>query len=110
MNIPSNYQIHLFPGGALSMFSAVGFNLFNKENPVAMSFTTGFWSYAAAVEQARLGTVHNVLPTVTKDNLGISTLPEEKDWHLLEKADFLHYCDNETVTGFEIHDFPFDKF
>lgn len=92
------------------MFNGVGLNLFNKENPVCMQFLTGFWSYAAGQEQAKNGKVHNIFPTITKDNLAISALPEEKDWSLLPKADFVHYCDNETVTGFEIHEFPFHKF
>lgn len=36
-------------------------------------------------------------------------LCDAEEWKIEADAKYFHYCDNETIVGFEFHDFPFDK-
>lgn len=51
LNIPDNFTIFFFQGGASLQFSAVPLNLFgDTENPGANYLTTGTWSQGAIKE------------------------------------------------------------
>jgi len=111
LEIPDDFEILFFQGGSHLMFNSIGFNLFNTENPTCMNVVTGWWSFSTGSELSKYGTVHNVLPHVNRDNLAIHDVPAAKEWNVLPKADFVHYCDNETGTGFEFNEnFPYHLF
>lgn len=113
LEIPDDFEILFFQGGSHLMFNSIGWNLFNKENPTCMNMVTGWWSYSTGIELEKNGKVHNVLPHVTRDNLAIHDAPAvgAPEWDVLPKADFIHYCDNETGTGFEFNEnFPHELF
>ena len=38
---------------------------------------------------------------------GYTTLSD--DWNVDPNAKFFHYCDNETIQGFEFNTFPYEK-
>lgn len=107
LNIPDNYTIFLFQGGASMQFSAVCYNLLSdEEGQVANYLTTGTWSQGAIKEAAKFCTANEVA-----DNKGSSytTVAEPSEWKIDQNAKFFHYCDNETIQGFEFGTFPFEK-
>jgi phosphoserine aminotransferase len=76
-----------------------------KTHKKANYLVTGAWSEAAAQEAAKFGTV-NLVSAKAK---AFQTLPDPANWAVAEDADYFHYCENETVHGVEINNFPFDK-
>jgi phosphoserine aminotransferase len=110
LSIPDTHTILFFQGGSHLMFNATGMNLFSADNPIVNNLCTGFWSYSTADELRKMGTVHDVLPHIKKGNLAPHDLPDKAEWNVHPDADFVHYCDNETATGFEMHDLPADIF
>jgi len=111
LDIPDDFEILWFQGGSHLMFNSVGLNLFNVEDPKCLNLVSGFWAYSTGVELRKYGKVIDVLPKVTKDKLLISEL-KSTDYEVpAGKFDFVHYCDNETGTGFEFNgNFPYEKF
>ena len=68
---------------------------------------TGTWSQGAIAEAKKYCTAN-----VVADNkgTGYTTVADPSEWNIDPNAKFFHYCDNETIQGFEFSDqFPFDK-
>ena len=85
-------------------------NMFSHDKPICNNIVTGIWTLKAANEQSKYGLSHDVLGIVTPDEPLISSLPPTHKWDVRDDADFVHFCDNETATGFEFNDFPYDVF
>ena len=68
--------------------------------------TTGTWSEGAIAEAKKY-----CLPNEVANNKasGYTTVADFEDWNIDPNAKFFHYCENETIQGFELLDFPFDK-
>ena len=58
LKVPDEFEILFFQGGSHLMFSSVGWNLFDRKNPVMMNVCTGWWSYSTGSELANVGKVH----------------------------------------------------
>jgi phosphoserine aminotransferase len=110
LSIPDTHTILFFQGGSHLMFNSIGMNLFSRDNPIVNNVCTGFWSFSTEGEQQKMGKIHNVLPHIKKGNLAPANVPEPSAWDVNPNADFVHYCDNETATGFEMTDFPAEIF
>lgn len=41
-------------------------------------------------------------------DIGYTTIADSSEWKVDKDGAFFHYCDNETIQGFEFHDFPFE--
>jgi len=93
LNIPENYKIIFQQGGAYAQFSMIPLNLLGNQTKID-AIDTGNWSNKAMKAMAKYADV-NVLATA-KD-----TLPEESSLKFSEDAAFVHYCDNETISGVE---------
>ena len=92
------------------MFAGVPLNLFSTNQSVCNNVVTGWWTVSSAVEQNKYGRSHNPLPHINKDNLIVSTLPPVNEWDIRDDAEFVHFCDNETASGFEFNEFPYEGF
>lgn len=97
MNIPDNYQILFFQGGATGQFAAIPLNLLGNATS-ADYVQTGVWS-EKAVEEAQLYCDVNVVAN-TKHNR-YTTVPHQSSWQLNKNAAYLHYTPNETIHGVE---------
>jgi phosphoserine aminotransferase len=62
---------------------------------------TGGWSEKAAAEAKRLGSKVNVVFS-TKNSSHDGSLPDLTEWKFSDDAEFIYYCDNETVHGVEL--------
>ena len=88
-------------------FSAIPLNLFGDvEGPAANYLTTGTWSQGAINEAKKYG---NITEVANNKDLKYTTIAEPADWNINADAKYFHYCDNETIQGFEFAQFPYDK-
>lgn len=106
LEVPDTHQIFFFQGGASLQFSALVYNL-KHDDKGANYLTTGSWSEAAIKEAKKVGMQCNEVATNIPNKY--EWLAESDQWKIDDKAAYFHYCDNETIQGFEFHDFPFDK-
>ena len=67
--------------------------------------TTGSWSESAINEAKKFCTTNEVATNIPNKYAFIS---ESRDWKIEHDASYFHFCDNETIQGFEFHDFPFE--
>ena len=107
LSIPDNFEIFFFQGGASLQFSAIPLNLFgDAEGPAANYLTTGTWSQGAINEAKKFG---NITEVANNKDVKYTTVAEPADWNINADAKYFHYCDNETIQGFEFAQFPYDK-
>ena len=78
----------------------------DEQGQVANYLTTGTWSQGAIKEAAKYCTANEV---ANNKGSGYTTVAEPADWNINADAKFFHYCDNETIQGFEFEEFPYDK-
>ena len=76
------------------------------ETQTANYLTTGVWSEGAIAEARKYCSPNEVASNKPHK---YQTIAQPDDWKVDPKAKYFHYCDNETVQGFEFHDFPFQK-
>ncbi|XP_037092256.1 probable phosphoserine aminotransferase [Pollicipes pollicipes] len=100
LGVPDNYRVLFMQGGATGQFAAVPLNL--SLTGKADYFITGTWSKKAAAEAGRFLDVQAVLPAADRF-LGIAPAAQ---WKLRPDADYVYYCDNETVEGVEFPNVP----
>ncbi|PNK59732.1 3-phosphoserine/phosphohydroxythreonine transaminase [Psychrobacter sp. FDAARGOS_221] len=110
MNIPDNYKVLFLQGGATLQFSAIPLNLLDdgQQQGVADYLTTGAWSTKAVKEAKRyadlgLGQINEVASSKANNFV---TVPPTSEWQLSEKAQYFHYCANETIHGVQIFEPP----
>jgi phosphoserine aminotransferase len=94
LNVPEEFQIYFFQGGATMQFSAICYNLLGEENCTANYLTTGVWSEGAIGEARKFGPM-----TEVANNKGDKywNVAEHKDWKIDQNAKYFHYCENETI-------------
>lgn len=83
-------------------------NLFGDEAGTANYLTTGTWSETAIKEAHKYC---GKAPTECANNKGTKycDLDEPDKWQIDPEAKYFHYCDNETIQGFEFKEFPYEK-
>ncbi len=104
LNVPKNYEVFFFQGGATMQFSAIPYNLLKDKTKVNY-ITTGAWSESAIKEAKRIATAVEAWP---ESGSKFTTIPDVSTWHIDKEAAYFHYCDNETIHGVEFKDFPFE--
>ena len=100
LQISDDYCILFLAGGATAQYSMVPMNL-GQGNSTYDYINSGHWSERAAVEARKYGTVNIVTELITRAD-GCLDLPETTQWHFSKQADYCHFVDNETLTGFEL--------
>lgn len=104
LEIPENFEVFFLQGGASFMFAGACFNLLGDKKK-ANYLTTGLWSKNATNEAKKFCEVVEVASTYdVKNNANIA---DPSTWKIDPEGAYLHYCDNETVHGFEFNEFPF---
>lgn len=102
LGIPDDYSV-LFPqGGATMQMAMVPLNLAGPDD-VADYVVTGSWGRKAAAE-ARKFCTSNVVADASDKNF--TYIPDEDGWNRSDKAVYLHYTPNETISGVEFHFVP----
>jgi len=104
LEIPDNFKVFWFQGGASMQFSAVCNNLL-EEGESANFLTTGSWS-EAMIKEAKKYCVTNEV--AKNKHLKYATVPDTSEWKIDQNAKIFHYCKNETIQGIEFHDFPYE--
>lgn len=96
LDIPANYHILFLAGGARAQYAMAPMNL--AQSGEADYFDTGYWSQCAMREAGRFARVHSVAEVGGSPR----TLPSASEWSASSQAKYVHYVDNETLTGFEL--------
>ncbi|DBA68540.1 hypothetical protein WJX79_008013 [Trebouxia sp. C0005] len=102
LDIPDNYKVLFFQGGAHAQFAAIPMNLFG-ENAKADYAGQGVWNLKAAAEARKFGEVH--MPAGSIAN-GEGAYPPVEEWGLSDDAAYVHICGNETMSGMTFHTEP----
>lgn len=100
--VPDNYRIIFMQGGATLQFSAIPLNLMTK-NGKADYLLTGSFSTNAQKEAVKYGEIN--IAFTGKDE-GFVRIPGQEDLKLDPKADYVHYCDNNTIYGTKFNYVP----
>jgi phosphoserine aminotransferase len=78
MNVPKNYKVFFFQGGASMQFTAIPFNLL-RDKKKATYLNTGFWGAGAEKEAKKYCEVINAWSNPPKDQY-LFTIPEPSTW------------------------------
>jgi phosphoserine aminotransferase len=97
LNVPDNFQILFFQGGASLQFSMVPIN-FLAAGQTADYVVTGFWGRKALTEARKCGNVNVIYSGADR---GYRSLPEQDELNFSPDARFVHYVANETIEGVE---------
>ncbi len=97
LELPKHYEILFFQGGARAQFSMVPMNLLGPDC-IANHVITGRWSKLAYQDACKYGRM-DIAATSEPDFY--LTIPPQDRWQLSEKANYLHYTDNESIHGVE---------
>ena len=108
MNIPDEYEVHFFNGGATLQFAAVPLNLCGGDKKKKANYVmSGHWSEKAANEARMMGVE---VVEVCKDPKGLYfEHPPASEWKFDRDCRYVHYTAADTRQGHEFQDFPFDK-
>ena len=95
LQVPKNYHVLLFQGGAHAQFAAVPLNLIGKtDKPKCDIIDTGVWSKKAMNEHKKWCEI-NVAYDASEDNE--TTVRPVSEWKLSDDATYVHVTANETV-------------
>lgn len=103
MNINDDYAVLFLQGGASLQFAGIPMNLLSG---VADYLDTGAWSTKAYKEAARYDGLGRINLVASGKDSNYTDVPSVDTWQLSEKADYFHYCSNETIHGVQIFDTP----
>ncbi|MDD3429954.1 MAG: 3-phosphoserine/phosphohydroxythreonine transaminase, partial [Oscillospiraceae bacterium] len=94
MNIPDNYKVGFFQGGASTQFAMVPLNLMTTGE--ADYIVTGQFSGKAAKEAAKFGKV-NIVASTKEQNF--TCIPDVDKITYNKNASYIHICENNTIFG-----------
>ncbi|MFK7815453.1 MAG: 3-phosphoserine/phosphohydroxythreonine transaminase [Gammaproteobacteria bacterium] len=95
MGVPDDYAVLLLHGGATTQYSMLPIN-FIRSGEVADYICTGHWSQKACNEARKFSDINQIDAIV--DSKLISIKPTDQ-WGLSKRASYIHYCENETISG-----------
>ena len=94
LNIPDNYKVGFFQGGASTQFAMVPMNLMTTGQ--ADYLVTGNFSKKAAKEAAKFGQVNIVANTA---DCNYTAIPDVDALEYSKDASYIHICENNTIFG-----------
>lgn len=103
LEIPDNYHVLFFQGGAHAQFSAVPLNLCKPGDKVDY-IKTGAWSTRAIDEAERYVDVHIAYDSTSMDNDRF--IRDVSEWNLSPDSKYVHITLNETMSGLEFLSCP----
>lgn len=101
LNVPDNYKIGFFQGGATQQFAMVPLNFLTTGT--ADYLVTGNFSKKAAEEAAKFGTARIVASSKDKN---FTYIPDVKALDYDPNASYIHICQNNTIFGTKFVDVP----
>ena len=101
LNIPDNYKVGFFQGGATQQFAMVPLNFMTTGT--ADYLVTGNFSKKAAEEAAKFGTAR--IAASSKDK-NFTYIPDVKGIDYDPNASYIHICQNNTIFGTKYDDVP----
>ena len=101
MQIPDNYKIGFFQGGATQQFAMVPLNLMTTGQ--ADYIVTGNFSNLAAKEAAKFGQVNVVASSKDKN---FTYIPDVNAIDYTPGASYIHICQNNTIFGTQYVELP----
>jgi len=102
LEVPEEYKVCFFQGGATLQFSAVPLNMLGAKTK-ADYLITGQWGEKAHKEAAKYCIGQAACNTKSTK---FTTIPDASQWKLDPEAAYVHYCMNETVNGVEFNSTP----
>ena len=101
MNIPDNYKVGFFQGGATQQFAMVPLNFMTTGK--ADYIVSGNFSNLAAKEAAKFGQV-NIIGNSKDKNF--TYIPDVKALPYTPDASYIHICQNNTIFGTQFAEIP----
>ena len=101
LNVPDNYKIGFFQGGATQQFAMVPLNFMTTGK--ADYLVTGNFSKKAAEEAAKFGEAHVVASSKDKN---FTYIPDVNAIDYDADASYVHICQNNTIFGTRFVDVP----
>ena len=101
LNVPDNYKIGFFQGGATQQFAMVPLNFMTTGK--ADYLVTGNFSKKAAEEAAKFGTANIVASSKDKN---FTYIPDVNAIDYDEDASYIHICQNNTIFGTKFNEVP----
>ena len=101
LNVPDNYKIGFFQGGATQQFAMVPLNFMTTGT--ADYLVTGNFSKKAAEEAAKFGTAR--IAASSKDK-NFTYIPDVKAIAYDPNASYIHICQNNTIFGTKYKELP----
>ena len=101
LNVPDNYKVGFFQGGATQQFAMVPLNFMTTGT--ADYLVTGNFSKKAAEEAAKFGTAR--IAASSKDK-NFTYIPDVKAIEYDPNASYIHICQNNTIFGTTFVDVP----
>ena len=101
LNVPDNYKIGFFQGGATQQFAMVPLNFMTTGT--ADYLVTGNFSKKAAEEAAKFGTAR--IAASSKDK-NFTYIPDVKAIEYDPNASYIHICQNNTIFGTQYVEVP----
>ena len=101
MNIPDNYKVGFFQGGATQQFAMVPLNFMTTGK--ADYLVTGNFSNLAAKEAAKFGEVKIVVSSKDKN---FTYIPDVNAIDYDKDASYIHICQNNTIFGTQYVEVP----
>ena len=101
LNVPDNYKIGFFQGGATQQFAMVPLNFMTTGK--ADYLVTGNFSKKAAEEAAKFGTANIVASSKDKN---FTYIPDVNAINYDKDASYIHICQNNTIFGTKFKEVP----
>ena len=101
LNVPDNYKIGFFQGGATQQFAMVPLNFMTTGK--ADYLVTGNFSKKAAEEAAKFGTANIVASSKDKN---FTYIPDVNAINYDKDASYIHICQNNTIFGTQYVELP----
>jgi phosphoserine aminotransferase len=102
LQVPDNYHVLWFQGGAHAQFAAIPLNLIGNKTH-ANYVKTGFWSQRAIDEASKYCKIHIA---ANAEDYNYDTIPPVSEWNIRDDAAYTHICANETIHGLEYLEDP----
>ncbi|MBT8123882.1 MAG: 3-phosphoserine/phosphohydroxythreonine transaminase [Gammaproteobacteria bacterium] len=95
MGLSDDYAVLFLHGGATTQYSMLPLN-FLHQGKTADYICTGYWSNKACQEAKIFADINTIEALIESEVVAIKPIDQ---WELQRQASYIHYCDNETISG-----------
>ena len=100
LEITQNFKIFFFQGGATMQYSAIVKNLL-QPGKQACYLTTGLWSEQCINDGKKM---LDPIEVATGAESNFTHISDPSEWKIDHSSSYFHYCQNETVHGFQFQE------